>query len=206
MPEAQEALVSQSFVVMPLESNSAARSCDCLTHRFGNAGDRADREPRYPSDMSDAEWAVVRDAMPVPAWLEGRGGQPEGYCHRQMIDAVRYLVTGGITWRAMPADFPVWDRVYAFAKRWRVKGLLTELHDRLRGQVREDAGRDPEPTAAIIDSQSVKADATVPATSRGYDGGNYLGASVMAGRADQSWWMAVPQGLRPAITTGSPGR
>jgi transposase len=124
--------------------------------------------------MTDAEWAQVKASMPVPAWLEGRGGQPEGYCHRQMFDAVRYLVTGGITWRAMPADFPVWDRVYAFAKRWRVKGLLAELHDRLRGQVREEAGRDPEPTAAIIDSQSVKADATVPASSRGYDAGKHI--------------------------------
>ncbi|MFE4777953.1 transposase [Streptomyces sp. NPDC056713] len=45
--------------------------------------------------MSDAEWAVVRDAMPVPGWLEGRGGQPEGYCHRQLVDAVRYPVAGG---------------------------------------------------------------------------------------------------------------
>ena len=124
--------------------------------------------------MTDAEWAVVRDAMPVPPWLEGRGGQPEGYCHRQMIDAVRYLVAGGITWRAMPADFPLWDRVYAFAKRWRVKGLLDELHNRLRGRVREDAGRDPQPTAAVIDSQSVKGDATVPAASRGYDAGKKI--------------------------------
>jgi transposase len=61
--------------------------------------------------MSDAEWSVVRDAMPVPGWLEGRGGQPESYCHRQMVAAVRYLVAGGIAWRAMPADFPAWDRV-----------------------------------------------------------------------------------------------
>jgi len=174
MPEAQEALVLQCSALLPVESNSAPRSCDCLAHRFGNAGDRPDREPCYPSDMSDAEWAVMRDAMPVPAWLEGRGGQPEGYCHRQMFDAVRYLVTGGITWRAMPADFPAWDRVYAFAKRWRVKGLLGELHDRLRGLVREDAGRDPEPTAAIVDSQSVKADATVLASSRGYDAGKKI--------------------------------
>ncbi|WP_352230243.1 transposase [Streptomyces sp. NBRC 14336] len=117
--------------------------------------------------MSDAEWAVVRDAMPVPPWLEGRGGQPEGYCHRQIFDAIRYLVAGGITWRAVPADFPVWDRVYAFARRWGAKGLLAELHDRLRGLVREDAGHDPEPTAAIVDSQSVRAAATVPASSRG---------------------------------------
>ncbi len=68
------------------KSNSAAPTCDCLAHRFGNAGDHPHRRPRYPSDMTDAEWAVVRDAMPVPPWLEGRGGQPEGYCHRQMID------------------------------------------------------------------------------------------------------------------------
>jgi transposase len=89
-----------------------------------------------------------------------------------MIDAVRYLVAGGITWRAMPADFPAWDRVYAFARRWRIKGLLSELHDRLRGLVREDAGRDPKPTAAIADSQTVRASATVPRATSGWDGGN----------------------------------
>lgn len=163
--------MSQSCGSVPVPCNSPTRSCDCLAHRFGNAGDHPDREPRYPSDMSDAEWAVVRDAMPVPAWMIGRGGQPEGYCHRQMLDAVRYLVAGGITWRAMPGDFPVWDRVYVFARRWGATGLLAELHDRLRGQVREDAGRDPQPTAAIIDSQSVRAAANVPASSRGYDAG-----------------------------------
>ncbi|MEU9133554.1 IS5 family transposase [Kitasatospora sp. NPDC048540] len=121
--------------------------------------------------MSDAEWAVVRDVMPVPGWLEGRGGQPEGYCHRKMVDAVRYLVAGGITWRAMPADFPAWDRVYAFFRRWRDKGLVAEFHDQLRDRVREEAGRDPEPTAGIVDAQSVKGAASVPAATRGFDGG-----------------------------------
>ncbi|MFJ3794636.1 IS5 family transposase [Kitasatospora sp. NPDC090091] len=121
--------------------------------------------------MTDAEWAVVRDALPVPGWLEGRGGQPEGYCHRQMVDAVRYLVAGGITWRSMPADFPAWDRVYAFFRRWRDKGLVAEFHDRLRDRVREAASRDREPTAGIIDSQSVKGAASVPAATRGFDGG-----------------------------------
>ncbi|WP_406347303.1 transposase [Streptomyces sp. NBC_00648] len=53
--------------------------------------------------------------MPVPSWRGGRGGQPEGCCHRQVVDALRHLVTGGITWRAMPADFPAWDRVYGRA-------------------------------------------------------------------------------------------
>ncbi|MEU1598509.1 transposase [Streptomyces sp. NPDC005708] len=49
--------------------------------------------------MTDAEWAAIRPLLPVPAWLQGRGGQPEGYCHRQMLDAIRYLVAGGISWR-----------------------------------------------------------------------------------------------------------
>ncbi|MFE5302231.1 IS5 family transposase [Streptomyces sp. NPDC056632] len=121
--------------------------------------------------MTDAEWAEVRAALPVPGWLEGRGGQPEGYCHRQMVDAVRYLVAGGVSWRSMPADFPAWDRVYAFFRRWRDKGWTAEFHDRLRDRVREAAARDREPTAGIIDAQSVKAAASVPAAARGFDGG-----------------------------------
>ncbi|MGW0771381.1 IS5 family transposase [Streptomyces sp. NPDC002676] len=120
--------------------------------------------------MTDAEWAAVRPLLPVPAWFQGRGGRPEGYCHRQLLDAIRYLVAGGISWRAMPADFPAWGRVYAFFRRWREHGLIAEFHDRLRGTVREREGREVEPTAGIIDAQSVRAAATVPAASRGYDG------------------------------------
>ncbi|MBB4795468.1 transposase [Streptomyces nodosus] len=58
----------------------------------------------------------------VPAWFQGRGVRPEGYCHRQLSDAIRYLVAGGISWRAMPADCPAWARVYAFFRRWREHG------------------------------------------------------------------------------------
>lgn len=59
---------------------------------YGKAVDHDERGRRYPSDVTDAEWAVVGAAMPVPGWREGRGGQPESYCHRQMMDTVRYLV------------------------------------------------------------------------------------------------------------------
>ncbi|MFF2548823.1 IS5 family transposase [Kitasatospora sp. NPDC058063] len=124
--------------------------------------------------MSDAEWVVVRPLLPVPARLRGRGGQPEAYCHRVMLDAIRYLVDNGTKWRAMPADFPPWDRVYAFFRRWRDHGLVKEFHDRLRGRGRERAGRDPEPSAGVIDSQSIKADAVVGADSRGFDGGKLI--------------------------------
>ncbi|MFI9749726.1 IS5 family transposase [Streptomyces collinus] len=91
-----------------------------------------------------------------------------------MLDAIRYLVDNGIKWRAMPADFPPWDRVYAFFRRWRENALVKEFHDRLRGRVREKLGRDAEPTAGVIDSQSVKADAVVGADSRGFDGGKLV--------------------------------
>ncbi|MGC0334812.1 transposase [Streptomyces sp. SAI-170] len=121
--------------------------------------------------MSDAEWVLVRDLLPVPGWPAGRGGRPEGYCHRQMIDAVCYLVDNGIRWRAMPSEFPPWPRVYAFFTRWRDAGLVTELHERLREAVRTGEGRSPEPSAGIVDSQSVKADTTVVHASRGFDAG-----------------------------------
>ena len=88
-----------------------------------------------------------------------------------MIDAVRRLVDNGIKWRSMPADFPAWHRVYAFFRRWRTSGLLTEFHNRLRGRVRESGGRPAGPTAGIIGSQSVRAASSVPAATRGYDGG-----------------------------------
>jgi len=74
----------------------------------------------------------------------------------------------------MPADFPPWDRVYAFFRRWRDHLLVKEFHDRLRAKVREKLGRDVEPTAGVIDSQSVKADAVVGSDSRGFDGGKLI--------------------------------
>ncbi len=144
----------QLYVLAPVEFNSAAPSCDCVAHRFGNAADHPERVRRYPSDMTDAEWAVARPLLPVPGWMRGRGGQPEAYCHRAILDAIRYLVDNGVKWRAMPADFPPWDRVYAFFRRWRDHVLVREFHDRLRGRVRQRAGRDAEPTAGVIDSQS----------------------------------------------------
>ncbi len=166
--------MTQFYGITGVASTSATRACDCLAHRFGNAGDHGVRERHYPTDMSDAEWAVVRPLLPVPGWLRGRGGQPEAYCHRAILDAIRYLVDNGTKWRATPVDFPPWDRVYAFFRRWRDHGLVREFHDRLRRRVREQAGRDPEPGAGVIDSQSVKADAVVGSDSRGFDGGKLI--------------------------------
>ncbi|MFD7894083.1 IS5 family transposase [Streptomyces sp. NPDC059743] len=167
-------MVQQSCVPMAGQSSAVTWECDCLAHRFGNAADNGTRQPRHRTDMTDGEWAVVRPLLPVPGWMRGRGGRPEGYCHRAMLDAIRYLVDNGIKWRAMPADFPPWDRIYAFFRRWRDNSLVKEFHDRLRGRVRKELGRDAEPTAGVIDSQSVKADAVVGTDSRGFDGGKLV--------------------------------
>lgn len=100
--------------------------------------------------------------------------RPECYCHRQMLGAIRCLVDNGVKWRNLPADFPPWKRVYAFFRRWRDNRLIRELHDRLRDPVRKTEGRNTEPTAAVVDLQSVKADATVRNDSRGFDGGKKI--------------------------------
>jgi transposase len=130
--------------------------------------------PRYPSDMTDAEWAVIESTLPEPAWRQGRGGRPAEHCRRDIVDAIRYLVKEGICWRAMPADFPHWRTVYDDLHGWQASGATERMHGQLRGQCRIAAGRNPWPTAAVIDSQSVKAAEEVARTSRGYDAGKKI--------------------------------
>ncbi|HEY3869042.1 MAG TPA: transposase, partial [Actinocrinis sp.] len=160
-----------------------AGACDCLAHRYGNAADRAMRTPVYPTDLTDAQWAVLAPLIPAPAWIRGRGGRPEGYCHREMIDAMLYVDDNGTKWRALPADFPDWSAAYRFFRRWRDQGLATVLHDRLRRACRSVAGREPEPSAAVIDSQSLRAAETVAKADRGFDAGNYPGTGIRARRS-----------------------
>jgi transposase len=121
--------------------------------------------------MSDKEWQVIEATLPAPAWKAGKGGRPAGHCRRDVVDAIRYLVKEGIQWRAMPCDFPPWQTVYDILDGWQANGATGKMHDQLRRQCRIAAGRNPEPTAAVIDSQSVKAAETVASASRGYDAG-----------------------------------
>lgn len=162
-----------SLLYAPAVADARRRAvgCGCLAHRYGNAADRAERRPVYPTDLTDGQWALIAPLIPVPAWMGGRGGRPEGYCHREMIDAMLYIDDNGTKWRALPADFPDWTAAYRFFRRWRDQGLLAVLHDRLRRACRTAAGRGPEPTAAVIDSQSLRAAETVGAGERGYDAG-----------------------------------
>ena len=102
----------------------------------------AQRAPRYPSDMTDAEWEVLApQARAVMAELrQGPGGRPMAHRLRVVVDAIRYLVRYGVEWRALPADFPPWQAVYAFFERWAARGLPQRVVDRLRGQLRVGAG------------------------------------------------------------------
>lgn len=109
------------------------------------------RQP-YPSDLTDAQWRVLEPLIP-PA---KSGGRPRRAEMRDIVDATLYVARNGATWRALPHDFPPWRTVYHYFRAWRRDGTWERLHDALRDQVRAQAGRHPSPSAAIIDSQSVK--------------------------------------------------
>jgi transposase len=121
------------------------------------------RVSRYPSDLTDAEWVLVEPLLPLP----GEGGRPEKHPRRDVVDAILYVVRTGCAWRALPADFPPWQTVYWYFARWEEQRVTLRLLDALRQQVRLADGRAAEPSAGIIDSQSVKGAETVGRASRG---------------------------------------
>jgi transposase len=124
--------------------------------------------------MTDAQWAVIDPLLPDPAWLGARGGRRESHCRRQIVDAIFYVVDNGIKWRALPADFPPWSTVYNYFAAWEKAGISAAVLDGLRDRVRLAEGRFAAPSAAVIDSASVKAAETVGAASRGYDAGKKI--------------------------------
>jgi transposase len=127
--------------------------------------------PRYPSSVTDAQWELIRRRLVPPV---GRAGRSRKHDLRDIVDAVFYLVRGGITWRMLPAHFPPWQTVYWWFARWSADQTWRWLNDMLRDLARVRAGRFPQPSAAIIDSQSVRAAETVAAGSRGYDAGKKI--------------------------------
>jgi transposase len=109
------------------------------------------RKP-YPSDLSDAEWTLLEPLVPAVK----PGGRPAHWSRREIVNGVLYVVRGGNQWRALPHDLPPWQTVYYYFRRWRNDGTWEAIHTPLREQVRRRAGREPTPSAAILDSQSVK--------------------------------------------------
>ena len=107
---------------------------------------------RYPSDLTDAEWALIKPLIP-PA---KRGGRKRQVDEREIVNAVMYILSTGCQWRALPKDLPPRSTVFDYFGRWQRRGTLDRMHHALYVQCRERAGREASPTAAIIDSQSVK--------------------------------------------------
>ena len=107
---------------------------------------------RYPSDLTDEEWALVEPMIP-PA---KRGGGKRTADMREVVNAVMYVLSTGCQWRALPKDLPPRSTVHGYLDLWNWDGTLDRIHHALYVKCREKAGRDASPTAAIIDSQSVK--------------------------------------------------
>jgi len=106
----------------------------------------------YQSDLSDEEWAILARLIPAPKV----GGRPRRTDMREVLNAIFYVNKGGIQWRMLPHEFPKWETVYYYYNTWRKAGLWGQWNGLLRTQVRLAEGREASPSAAIIDSQSVK--------------------------------------------------
>jgi putative transposase len=126
----------------------------------------------YPSSLTDAEWAVLEALLPPPAPV----GRKRTIERRAIVDALLYRLVTGCQWRQLPSDFPGWSTVHQTGRRWRLAGVWERILAVLVARDRVAAGRDPEPSAAVLDSQSVR-------VSAGQRGGSLSAASTPASRS-----------------------
>ena len=132
-----------------------------------NCNPGGDARPCYPSDLSEAAWAVLEPLMPVRD--QAKGGAPRKYGDRLVLNGIFFVLRSGCQWRMIPRDLLPWDAAYRWYAAWRADGTWDLIHDALRAQVRVADGRDPAPSAGVLDAQSILTGEGGQA--RGYDAG-----------------------------------
>src|SRR5215210_6453024 len=155
----------------------------------------------YPSDLSDAEWALLEPLLASPE----RRGRPPTWPTRRIADAVFYLLRSGCAWRMLPREYPPWQTVYYHFRKWRLDGQLRQAHGRLQGAVREAEGRARDPSGAVIDSQAVRS------TGVARNAATTAQRGWLEGNATCSWWTPAAwcsalTSTPPACTTGTVGK